>query len=636
LGGSFPVVAGTVTAGPYTNGDTVTLTVEHSDPACNFSLGDFETGCTLPGTVCENSMVLTPGTPQPGATTTGEGSFSDSNTAPNVNPCSTSYNDLEYWFEYTAVETGETLDLTVTDFTNSYYGVFVLDNCPDSAPNCIASYTNGSSSADIMLSTPALTAGTTYYIVITDWIQGTTSFIMNSVVNAAPTCLEATNLSVTILSGDVSATVSWNAEATATSGYNWAVMNIGEDPDVDTPVSMGTTAAGVTTDTAIGLTAGNSYDFYVQSNCDTDGLSTWAGPVNFTAIAPPANDECSGAEALTVNADYSCAVVTSGTVAGATDSGQDDGTCYGNPNNDVWYSFTAAATAHRVSLTNKAGSPTDMYMVFYDATPGCGSLGTPILCSDPDTANLTGLTIGTTYLVQVYTYSASSGATTTFDICVGTPPPPPANETCATATSIACGDSISGSSEGSNGTKEGAFACSIGNKGVWYSFIGDGGDMTISVSGSFDIKMGIASGSCGALVDMGCEDTYGSAGTEVFEITGTTLGETYYVYLAGWSSTGNTTGQHTIELTCSTVSVSDFASPDAFTFYPNPVSNMLNIKAQNNINNVAVYNMLGQEVLRTAPNAVVSEVDMSSLQTGAYFVKVTIENATKTIKVIKK
>src|SRR5690606_26679547 len=116
--------------------------------------------------------------------------------------------------------------------------------------NCIASYTNGSSSADIMLSTPALTAGTTYYIVITDWIQGTTSFIMNSVVNAAPTCLEATNLSVTILSGDVSATVSWNAEATATSGYRWAVTNIGEHPDVDSRVSRGTAAAGVPTETA--------------------------------------------------------------------------------------------------------------------------------------------------------------------------------------------------------------------------------------------------------------------------------------------------------------------------------------------------------------------------------------------------
>ena len=46
--------------------------------------------------------------------------------------------------------------------------------------------------------------------------------------------------------------------------------------------------------------------------------------------------------------------------------------------------------------------------------------------------------------------------------------------------------------------------------------------------------------------------------------------------------------------------------------------------------------MLGQEVLRTAPNTLDSDIDMSNLQPGTYFVKVTVENATKTIKVIKK
>ena len=48
-----------------------------------------------------------------------------------------------------------------------------------------------------------------------------------------------------------------------------------------------------------------------------------------------------------------------------------------------------------------------------------------------------------------------------------------------------------------------------------------------------------------------------------------------------------------------------------------------------------MYNMLGQEVLSATPNAVDSDLDMSSLQTGTYFVKVTIANVTKTIRVIK-
>ncbi|MBU2939038.1 T9SS type A sorting domain-containing protein [Lacinutrix sp. C3R15] len=45
--------------------------------------------------------------------------------------------------------------------------------------------------------------------------------------------------------------------------------------------------------------------------------------------------------------------------------------------------------------------------------------------------------------------------------------------------------------------------------------------------------------------------------------------------------------------------------------------------------------MLGQEVILEKPNTMNSVLDMSTLQHGAYFVKVTIGNVTKTIRVIK-
>src|SRR5690554_3936063 len=863
LGGSFPVVAGTVTAGPYTNGDTVTLTVEHSDPACNFSLGDFSTGCTLPGEVCDNAVTLTPGTPQAGATTTGAGSLSDSNTAPNVNPCSTNYNDLEYWFEYTAIETGETLDITVSDLTNTYYGVFVLDNCPDSSPTCVASDTNSSSSADLALTTPALTAGVTYYIVVTDWIQGPTTFTMNSTVNAAPTCFEVTNLDVTVLPGDTSATLTWDVEGSATSGYNWAVMNEFDDPELDAPVASGSTAAGVTTDLASGLTAGNDYDFYVQSNCDTNGLSTWAGPVNFTSTAPPANDECADAIALTVNPDYECGTVTSGTVAGATDSGVSGSGCFGTDDDDVWYSFEATTTAHRVSLLNVSGSVTDMYHAVFDAGAGCGSLGSAIVCSDGNTSNLTGLTIGNIYYVQVYTYTSTSGQDTTFDICVGTPPPPPANDTCASAEVApvglgSCGTSVTGHNVGATDSgvaQAGCATATYSGGDVWYTFNMPAGETEIEYNRSASVfsttQVELYSGTCGALVEVDCTTAAS------YSFTGLTSGATYFLRLydwgnndfgsftfclntpptcpvptglgatnittmsadLGWTENGtatewdiewgtngftptgtpnieNTSNPHPLGgLTASTsydfyvradcaggdtntwagpytfatadpppacggnfyddggnaanysnsanittticpdvpgdavnVTFTFFSTenngstgcydgltihdgPDAsaptinpttgtiwcwdrddatpngtgdlqgmtisstdasgcltfvftsdssvsregweatvgcaplsledygltgFTYFPNPVNNTLSLRGVKDIQNVAVYNMLGQEVLRTAPNTVNSDLDMSGLQSGTYFVKVMIENTTKTIKVIKK
>src|SRR5690606_27504527 len=48
---------GVVTVGPFDYTTTQALTVVHSDTACNLSLGNFSTGCTLPGEVCENAIV---------------------------------------------------------------------------------------------------------------------------------------------------------------------------------------------------------------------------------------------------------------------------------------------------------------------------------------------------------------------------------------------------------------------------------------------------------------------------------------------------------------------------------------------------------------------------------------------------
>ena len=146
----------------------------------------------------------------------------------------------------------------------------------------------------------------------------------------------------------------------------------------------------------------------------------------YAAPPPPANDEPCGAVALTVNTNLLCTTQTTGSLANATPtSGVITAPCNGTPNDDVWYKFTATATVHTVSLNNVAGNYTDMYMALYSGA--CGAL-TNIGCSDPNSTTLSGLTVGNTYWVRVYSYSNSTAPTTTFKICVGTPPPPPAND----------------------------------------------------------------------------------------------------------------------------------------------------------------------------------------------------------------
>ncbi len=84
----------------------------------------------------------------------------------------------------------------------------------------------------------------------------------------------------------------------------------------------------------------------------------------------------------------------------------------------------------------------------------------------------------------------------------------------------------------------------------------------------------------------------------------------------------------------STAGIEDLETSQ-FSFFPNPVNNILTIKAQASIDNITVYNMLGQAVVRSTPNTNDSTIDMSALQTGAYFVQVSINNTLKTVRVIK-
>ncbi|MBZ0326075.1 MAG: T9SS type A sorting domain-containing protein [Altibacter sp.] len=80
--------------------------------------------------------------------------------------------------------------------------------------------------------------------------------------------------------------------------------------------------------------------------------------------------------------------------------------------------------------------------------------------------------------------------------------------------------------------------------------------------------------------------------------------------------------------------VNDLAAK-GFAAYPNPVSNILNLKANEAITSVAIFNILGQEVYNAKVNAVSSTVDMSSYASGAYFVKVNIGGTEGIVKVVK-
>lgn len=70
-------------------------------------------------------------------------------------------------------------------------------------------------------------------------------------------------------------------------------------------------------------------------------------------------------------------------------------------------------------------------------------------------------------------------------------------------------------------------------------------------------------------------------------------------------------------------------------FYPNPTNNVLNLRSMRSIENVSIYNLLSKQVLNTNPNATDFELDVSSLTTGTYILKVTINGKVGTYKLMK-
>nr|WP_233173207.1 T9SS type A sorting domain-containing protein [Flavobacterium sp. ASV13] len=87
-----------------------------------------------------------------------------------------------------------------------------------------------------------------------------------------------------------------------------------------------------------------------------------------------------------------------------------------------------------------------------------------------------------------------------------------------------------------------------------------------------------------------------------------------------------------------TLGTSDFEFLNYFTLYPNPVNDILNINAKQDIEiqSLAIYDVLGQLVI-AVPNAkLVSNIDISKLRTGNYFIKIKSDKGSSNIKFIKK
>ncbi|WP_299060037.1 T9SS type A sorting domain-containing protein [uncultured Polaribacter sp.] len=85
------------------------------------------------------------------------------------------------------------------------------------------------------------------------------------------------------------------------------------------------------------------------------------------------------------------------------------------------------------------------------------------------------------------------------------------------------------------------------------------------------------------------------------------------------------------------LSVENISLEDAISIYPTSVASTFKVKTTQTINNVSLFNILGKEVSKNMVNLNNEAYDISSLVTGVYIVKVTVDNGSfMTKKIIKK
>ncbi len=302
--------------------------------------------------------------------------------------------------------------------------------------------------------------------------------------------------------------------------------------------------------TQSGCAAGNTFQ----------SVGTLCAPANpCPQPPPPSNDTCAAADNLNSRVfPYSTLVGNTGAtedmVAALCNTGNTTGVRYG-----AWFKFDAPAGGGLFTFT-ETGTQDVVWAVFATSGNCPGTFDTPTMCTLTDTTQSVGMTGGTRYYFLVGPQGAPTAPPTvplnvTFNFF-----PPPSNDTCASATTIAEPRAFFISTIGALApTDNSPIACTASaemNNDVWYKWTATAnGSVAISAraypaafAGRYAIYDGGESpGTCptGGAGLLACNAFTAAAVTAVVPNASVTAGHVYYFQFA--ATTANTTGTALID-----------------------------------------------------------------------------------------
>ncbi len=309
--------------------------------------------------------------------------------------------------------------------------------------------------------------------------------------------------------------------------------------------------AGFSSTASAPVVSGNTYRIRIGGFGTT---SRGSGTFSIGFAGPPANDECAGG--ILVPCNSTTALNNATATTNVTDpayscrfggAGQGFGT--------MWYSFVATGSSALID-TNGSGVSDTMLALY---TGNCGSL-VEIGCDDDSGVGLLslinagGLTAGTTYTIQVSSFSAASQGNITLNISCASGPPP--GDDCSDPIPVACGGSATfDNTTYTTDPLDPAYSCRFGGAGqgintVWLTFTATHTSAFVdtNLSFAFDTMLALYDGTCGSFVELCCSDDDGLGLLSQFCCDGLTVGNTYYLQVSSFSVFD--LGEITVSVTC--------------------------------------------------------------------------------------
>ena len=498
-------------------------------------------------------------------------------------------------------------------------------NDPSAMTNVIIPETlvvNGDYQRFHALFTPA-TSGT-YYLGIKGRLTSAPWYLSIDDISVMepPTCPRPSDLTASGFTAN-SAVVSWTPGGTETE---WDVVY---GPEGFDPATEGTTVNvddGNPQTTLTGLTDNTSYQFYVRAICGAGDESILEGPASFTTaclptdipylldfeeVTPPALPACTSVENVGTGNVWETASVTSNGFYGKVLRYKYD---FNNPA-DTWF-YTQGlnlteGTEYVISYKFGSGSSsyTEKMKVAYGTSPDAASM-TEQLADYPNISS--GAPTFETIIFTVpadgvyyFGFNAYSDTNQLYlyldDISIDETPD------CEPVTNIEVTE-ISTTSAVVSWT-----ASPTAIEGYTVDVFLAGADPTtdpVVITGH---------------VGVGVESVF---------LTDLEPDTSYDVYVTSDCGDIYTAMSSAVTFTTLELGVGDNALTKVV-YYPNPVKEQLTLTAPRAIDQITVYNLLGQTLMQLEPRGTTVEVDMSALPAGAYVVKASVMDATTTFRVLK-